>query len=130
MRKRWQVLSAIASFGVMGFMFSIAQIGFVADVWTVAGLGGFVIACGISLWAAIRDYQQRWPAGIALVAIAPFAHRLVDVLGSNRRWMFRAIDLLGWQITLSSVGTVIAAAVILMMKVPPANDRIARARVL
>jgi hypothetical protein len=130
MRKRWQVLSAIASFGVMGFMFSIAQFGFIPSVWTIAGLGGFVIACGISLWAAIRDYHHRWPAAVALLAIAPFAHRLVDLLAAEQRWMFRVVDLLGWQIVLSSVGTAIAAAVILTMRVPAVPERIARARVL
>ena len=129
MRKRWQVLSAIASFGVMSFMAAIARFGFHPNIWVVLGLGGFAAACAVSLWAAIRDYHGRWPAAVALLAFAPFAERLVGLLAESKQ-VWRGLDFLAAQIILCSILTVVAAIVILLMKVPPREDEIAKARVL
>ncbi len=130
MRKRWQVLAAIASFGVMGFFGAIARFGFHPNVWVLSGLGGFVVACGLPLWAAITDYRQKWPAAVALVAIAPFAQRMFSVFKEvDTGWMVRQMDLLGFQIIACSIFTVVAAIVILLMKIPPPVDSIARAQI-
>lgn len=129
MRKRWQVLSAIASFGVMSFFAVIVRYGFHPDVWFLLGLGGFAAACAVSLWAAIVDYHGRWPAAVALLTFAPFAERLFGVM-AEARYLWRGLDFLAVQIILCSVLTVLAAVVILLMKVPPKDDDIARARVL
>jgi hypothetical protein len=127
MRKRWQVLSAIASFGVMTFLAIIARYGFHPNIWVLLGLGGFAAACGVSLWAAITDYHGRWPAAVALVTFAPFAERLLGLLGEQRN-LWRNLDFLAGQLILCSVLTVVAAVVILLMKVPPKNDQLPTAR--
>ena len=129
MRKRWQVLSAIASFGVMSFMAVIARYGFHPNVWLLLGVGGFAAACGVSLWAAITDYHGRWPAAVALLTFAPFAERLFGAL-SETRHLWRGLDFLAIQIIVCSVLTVAAAIVILAMKVPPRCDRLPVARKL
>ncbi len=129
MRKRWQVLSAIASFGVMSFMAVIARHGFHPNVWLLLGIGGFAAACGVSLWAAITDHHGRWPAAVALLTFAPFAERLFGALTETRH-LWRGLDFLAVQIILCSVLTVAAAIVILLMKVPPREDEIAQARAL
>lgn len=129
MRKRWQVLSAIASFGVMSFMAVIARYGFHPNIWVLLGIGGFAAACGVSLWAAITDYHGRWPAAVALLTFAPFAERLFGALTETRH-LWRGLDFLAIQIIVCSVLTVAAAVVILMMKVPARDDEIARARAL
>ena len=127
MRKRWQVLSAIASFGVSAFFFGLLPYrGFHVNSEWVLGFAGFAGACGIALWAAIVDYQQRWPAAVALIAFAPFAQRLVGFISNNG--IVLAFDLLSLTVIASSLGTVIAAVVILMMKVPPSDERLARAK--
>ena len=127
MRKRWQVLSAIASFGVMTFLAIIARYGFHADLWLLLGIGGFAAACGVSLWAAVTDHHGRWPAAVALLTFAPFAERLFGWVGEPG--LLRAVDFLAAQLILCSVLTVAAAVVILLMKVPPRDDQLPSARV-
>ena len=39
--------------------------GFHVNAEWALGFGGFAGACAIALWAAIVDYQQRWPAAVA-----------------------------------------------------------------
>lgn len=127
MRKRWQVLSAIASFGVMGFLAVVAQRNFQPNLWVFAGLGGFAVACAVALWAAIKDHRGKWPAAIALLAFAPFAQRLVEYFAADTRSM-RYMLFLDLQIVLCSILTVIAAVVILILPVPPPDDPIPPAR--
>jgi len=127
MRKRWQVLSAIASFGVMTFLAIIARYGFHPNIWVLLGIGGFAAACGVALWAAITDYHGRWPAAVALLAFAPFAEKLLGLL-TERRSMLRNLDFLAGQLILCSVLTVAAAVVILLMPVPPRDDQLPPAR--
>jgi hypothetical protein len=130
MRKRWQVLSAIASFGVMGFLAVMAQKNFVFDVWVLAGVGGFAVACGVALWAAIKDHRGKWPAAIALLAFAPFAQRLLEYFGGGARLTFKHLHFLDVQIVICSILVVIAAVVILLMPVPPPDDPLPPARQL
>lgn len=123
MRKRWQVLSGISSFGVMSFMAVLAY-GFKTDTWFWLGLGGFSAACGVSLWAAIRDFHGKWPAAVALATFAPFAERLVS--GQS---MFRGVNLFAFEVIVCSALTVIAAVVIMVMRVPP-RDPVPPARLV
>lgn len=121
MRKRWQVLSGISSFGVMSFM-AVLALGHPRESWFWLGLGGFAAACGVSLWAAIVDYQRKWPAAIALATFAPFAERLVSGVKMTG-------SLFSFEVIVCSISTVVAAVVIMILKVPP-SDEIARARAL
>ena len=124
MRKRWQVLSGISSFGVMSFA-AVLAFGFLTNLWFWLGLGGFAAACGVSLWAAITDYHGRWPAAVALATFAPFAEVLV-----GGTMPFRGISLFAVEVVICSLCTVVAAVVILVMKVPPPRDQIAPARLV
>jgi hypothetical protein len=126
MRKRWQVLSAIASFGVMSFLVLIARHGFHPSIWLLLGLGGFAVACGVSLWAAITNYHGRWPAAVALLTFGPFAERLFVLLGEEGS-VLRSVEFLSGELILCSVLTVSAAVVILIMKVP-SKDHLPPAR--
>lgn len=124
MRKRWQVLSGISSFGVMSFV-AVLALGYHTTTWFWLGLGGFAAACGVSLWAAITDYHGRWPAAVALATFAPFAELLI-----GGKLGFRGVSLFAFEVVICSVCTVVAAVVILALKVPPPRDSIAPARVL
>ena len=124
MRKRWQVLSGISSFGVMSFA-AVLAFGFHTERWFWLGFGGFAAACGVSLWAAITDYRGRWPAAVALATFAPFADLLIS--GGLR---FRGVNLFALEVVVCSVLTVGAAVAILVMKIPPPRDAIAPARLV
>ncbi len=124
MRRRWQVLSGISSFGVMSFA-AVLALGYPSERWFWLGLGGFAAACGVSLWAAITDYHGRWPAAVALATFAPFADLL---LGGQLN--FRGVNLFAFEVVVCSLFTVGAAVVILVMKVPPPRDAIAPARLV
>lgn len=117
------MLSGISSFGVMSFA-AVLAFGFHTNLWFWLGLGGFAAACAVSLWAAITDYQRRWPAAVALATFAPFAEMLV-----GGKVTFR-VNLFALEVVICSLCTVAAAVVILVMKVPPPRDQLAPARLV
>lgn len=127
MRKRWQVLSAISSFGVMSFAAIIARFGFQSSTWFLLGLVGFSVACGVALWAAIVDHHKRWPAAVALLACSPFAERLIGGIRGVSWWRG---NFLTFQIVVCSLLTVVAAVAILVMKVPARDGELPPARTL
>lgn len=106
----------------MSFVAVLAY-GFKTDTWFWLGLGGFSVACGVSLWAAIIDYRARWPAAVALATFAPFAERLF-----TGKAVFPNVSLFALEVVVCSIATVVAAVVILVMKVPA--DEITPARVV
>lgn len=121
MRARWIVLTVVAGSALVAL--TVASTNSPIGVpWL--DLAGLVVAAGLGLWASIGAYPRRWPAAVALIAVAPLVMDLVDQTMPNRG----AMSLLQLILLYAVGGVAVAALTALLTSTPGQADRLPVAR--
>ncbi len=125
MQKRWLRLAFSTVFSLVAvFWIAASYDGFELLRSLAVQIGGLMAATVIALVGLYARVPRRWPAAIVLVAAAPMAQLVLRV--EVIRVAFR-LDAPSTLLVLGLASTVIAALAILFVKLPAADDPLARA---
>jgi hypothetical protein len=128
MRTRWRNLFCFSLLALLGNLWFDASFRWSWESWINAPILGVLAAAGLALTAAVTDTRKRWPAGVALVCLAPFGQILYSVI-SELPSILRFLGMPAVLILAGAVGALCIAIHILVVPPSPAPlDPIPRAR--
>ncbi|MEO8700363.1 MAG: hypothetical protein ABI867_09980 [Kofleriaceae bacterium] len=124
MRDRWTLLVVQAFIGVLGGLAMV--VGHPGHLAGWAWFAIFIMIAAMLVVAIHRDVHARWPAALALLAVAPVVHELASLGDANPNWWMSKIV-----VDLASTALAIFAMLVMISRVPvKAPDPIARVRVV
>jgi hypothetical protein len=125
MRTRWIVLASVAGTALV-FAIVLLALGYaLATPWLE--ILGLVVAFGVGLVTAFKDYRRRWPAAVALIAVSP----MLMVLVPQNSPGFRGFGMENLLMLYAVGGVAVSSLTILLASIPRSKaDHVPPARLV